>query len=79
MRRIKAACLEQTVQFLLKDGVDRQSAQAMMEQEYAEYKENLQRSKTRYRILEEMRQPDGSLVIRIIKQYNGHDCGSYLD
>ena len=79
MRRIKAACLEQTVQFLLKDGVDRQTAQDMLEQEYADYKENLKRSNTRYRILEEDRQPDGSLIIRIIKQYNGHDCGAYLN
>lgn len=79
MRRIKAACLEQTVQFLLKDGVPQQTAREMMEQEYAEYKENLLRSKTRYKILEEDRRPDGSLVIRIIKQYNGHDCGTYLD
>ena len=31
------------------------------------------------KIVEELPQPDGSLIIHIKKQYLHHDCGTYLD
>ena len=78
MRRIKAACLEQVVHFQLKDGVPSDVAQSLLEEEYAEYLRNMERSRIRYKILKEERQPDGSLMLQIIKQYNGHETGEYL-
>ena len=41
--------------------------------------ENLEKSKTEYKILEENEQPDGSVIIKIKKQYNNAPVGSYLD
>lgn len=79
MRRIKSACLEQTVHFRLKEGVPREIALRLMQEEYQGYLHHMAYRKTRYKILEEIPQADGSLVIRIIKQYNDHDCGTYLD
>lgn len=79
MRRIQSACLEQTVHFQLKDGVPKDMALRLLAEEYEAYKQHLERRKTKHKILEEDPQPDGSLVIKIIKQYNDHDCGSYLD
>ena len=79
MRRIQPACLEQTVHFQLKDGVPQDMALRLLEEEYEAYKRHLERRKTKHKILEEKTQPDGSLIIKIIKQYNDHDCGSYLD
>ena len=39
----------------------------------------LERSRTRYKIVEETVQPDDSILIKIKKQYNHHDCGDYMD
>ncbi len=43
------------------------------------YKESLEKSKTKYKILEETEQPDGSVIIKIKKQYSTAPVGSYLD
>ena len=79
MRRIKSACLEQTVHFQLKDGVPHDQALRLMEEEYGAYKQSLARRHTKYKLLEEQRRQDGSLIIKLIKQYNDHDCGTYLE
>ena len=79
MKRVKAACICQTLHFMLKEDVDRETAISLVEQEVAAYKTGLDRKKTLYRILEETREPDGSIIIRIIKQYNQSDVGEYLD
>lgn len=79
MKRIKAACLEQTIHFQLKDGLDPALAKQQVRQEYASYRAQMDRHRTQYRILEEMEQPDGSLMIKIKKQNNIQPVGSYLD
>jgi len=79
MKRIKAACLQQTVHFMLRDGVPHQQAVQDVQQEYAQYKAQLERRHTKYRVTQEETQPDGSILIRIRKQYNAIDCGDYLD
>ena len=40
---------------------------------------HLERNRTRYKIVDEAEQEDGSVVIRIIKQYNRSPVGDYLD
>ena len=47
--------------------------------EVEQYKKDLERKNTRYKILEETEQADGSIVIKIIKQYNSSPVGNYLD
>ena len=49
------------------------------QQEYKAYCEKLQRSKTKYTIEGESTKPDGSLVVKIKKQYNSYKTDGYLD
>ena len=79
MKRIKAACLEQTIHFMLKDGVDNDTARQLVRQEFGSYKIQMDRRRTLYKILEESPQPDGSLVIKIKKQNNAQPVGDYLN
>ena len=79
MKRIKAACLEQTIHFQLKDGISAGLAKQQARQEYESYKAQMDRHKTQYKIIEETEQPDGSLVIKIKKQNNTQPVGNYLD
>ena len=78
MKRIQSACLSQTIHFQLKDGIPHEAAVQEAEREYQQYKTGLERSRTKYRIDEEQRQPDGSILIRIKKQYLDYDVGSYI-
>ena len=79
MKRIKAACLEQTIHFQLKDGISPELAKHQVRQEYESYKTLMNSRKIKYRILEEAEQPDGSLIIKIKRQNNIQPVGSYLD
>ena len=79
MKRIKAECLEQTLHFLLKEGLEPEAARRQVRQEYEAYKAQMDRRGTRYRILAENEQPDGSLMIQVKRQNNFHPVGSYLD
>lgn len=79
MKRIKSACLIQTVHFALKDDMDREEAARISRREYEHYKAQMDRNRTKYKIMKEETLPDGSVLIEVRKQYNYHDCGSYLD
>ena len=79
MKRINAACLEQTIHFQLKDGMSAELAKQQVRQEYESYKAQMDRHKTQYKILEEAEQPDGSLIVKIKKQNNAQPVGNYLD
>ena len=63
MKRIKAACLEQTIHFQLKDGISAELAKQQVRQEYESYKAQMDRHKTQYKVIEETEQPDGSLIL----------------
>lgn len=79
MKRVKAACICQTLHFMLKDGIPGPEAAELVRQEVDHYKKTLERNRTLYKILEEATQPDGSVIIRIIKQYNATPVGDYLN
>ena len=79
MKRIRSACLIQTLHFQPKEGISQDQAAAWVQDEYAQCRARLERHHTRYRIVKEEAQPDGSLVIEIKKQYNTAPCGDYLD
>ena len=79
MKRIKAACLEQTVHFQLKEEMPREEAEKTARLEYAHYLEQMNRSRTRYQVLEENVLGDGSLLVKLKKQYNNYDCTPYMD
>jgi len=79
MKRVKAACLTQTVHFLLKEDVSYNYAVKFVDEEVKKYKEALDRKRLKYKILSEERQEDGSVIIEIKKQYNTSPIGNYLD
>ena len=78
MKRVKAACICQTLHFMLKEDVGHDYAVRLVKEELEHYKEKLEQNKTQYRIVEEMPQSDGSIMIKIIKQYNQSPVGDYL-
>ena len=79
MKRVKAACICQTLHFMLKEDAEHDWAVQQAAQEVAQYKRNLERNRTQYKILEETLQPDGSIMVKVIKQYNTSPVGNYLD
>lgn len=79
MKRIKAACICQTLHFSLKEDVAHDYAVMLVRQELENYKKGLERNRTRYKIADEQEQSDGSIIIKVIKQYNTSPVGDYLD
>lgn len=79
MKRVKAACITQTLYFLLKEDYGHDYAVKMVEEEVKKYKSQLDKSGTKYKILSETKQKDGSVIIEIKKQYNTSPVGDYLN
>lgn len=79
MKRVKAACITQTLHFLLKEDVGQEYAKKLVTEEVKKYKDSLDKNKTQYKILSEETQADGSVIIEIKKQYNISPVGHYLD
>ena len=78
MKRVKAACICQTLHFMLKEDVGHDFAVKQVNDEVETYKKSLEKNGIRHKIVEETVQPDGSVIIRIIKQYNQCPVGEYL-
>ena len=72
VKRITSACLEQTIRFFDATGTIRP------EDELEQYKKKMDRRNTRYEILETNKQDDGSIIIKIKKQYNTYGTEGYL-
>ena len=72
MKRVKAACILQTLVFAQKEdcGMTRDQQLRVNRDEVSRYKAQMDRSRTRYQITEEAEQPDGSVLVRVRKQYN---------
>ena len=79
MKRVKAACICQTLHFMLKDDLGHDYAVKLVKEEVEKYKSSLGKNWTKYKIGSEETQPDGSVMIKIIKQYNTSPVGDYLD
>ncbi len=79
MKRIKSACICQTLHFMLKDGISNEWNRNQVAAEVENYKKSLDKNKTQYKIVEETVQEDGSVIIKIIKQYNASPVGDYLN
>lgn len=79
MKRVKAACICQTLHFMLKEDVGHDYAVKLVKEEVVRYKRDLERKGIRYKLVEEAEQPDGSVVMKILKQYNTSPVGTYLD
>lgn len=79
MKRVKAACICQTLHFQLKDGLEHSEAVQQVKVEVDRYKRGMVRNGTLFKIKEEAVQPDGSVEMKIIKQYNQSPVGEYLN
>ncbi len=79
MKRIQSACLEQTLHFQLKEDVDHSLAVIEVQAEYQKYKQKLEKTKVLYKTMEEKVLDDGSILLKIKKQYNGYSVGNYLE
>ncbi len=79
MKRVKAACICQTLHFMLKEGIGHDNAVKMVNEEVEHYKKNLECTHTQYKIIEQTVQTDGSIILKIIKQYNSSPVGDYLN
>ncbi|MBQ8590650.1 MAG: hypothetical protein IJ486_09400 [Firmicutes bacterium] len=66
MKRIICACLEQTQTF-------------ETEHDYDVYIKGLERKEKRYKIVSKETNADGSLVAKVICEYNSYPTGDYLD
>ncbi len=79
MKRVKAACICQTLHFMLKEDLEHTCAAKQVRDEVEHYKQTLERNRVRYRTVEETVQPDDSIIIKVIKQYNQSPVGAYLN
>ncbi len=81
MKRVKAACIFQTLVFSQKPemGYSKEAALKINHEEIERYKKSLERTKTRYQIVGTSEEEDGSVVIRVRKQYNDRvDVSEYF-
>lgn len=79
MKRVKAACIIQTLHFMLKEEIEHDEAVRMVQEEVEKYKEQLNQSHSAYKILSEAVQSDGSVMMEIKKQYSTAPVGNYFD
>ena len=82
MKRVKAACILQTLVFAQKPemGCSKDRALKINQEEIEHYKATLERAKTRYQIIDTVEQEDGSIVVHVRKQYNDKaDVSEYFE
>ena len=82
MKRVKAACIMQTLVFAQKDdcGLCREQQLRFNRDEVERYKASMDKSHTRYQITEETEQSDGSVIVRVRKQYSDRaDVSEYFN
>lgn len=78
MKRVKAACICQTLHFMLKEDLGHDYTVSQVKREVERYKQGLEHNHTKYRIVEQKQKPDGSIILKVIKQYNSSPVGDYL-
>ncbi|MBQ3764163.1 MAG: hypothetical protein II869_04240 [Synergistaceae bacterium] len=79
MTRVKAACICQTLHFFIKDYPVSDYAAKVIRDEVENYKTSLEKNRTKYKIVSEETMSDGSVVLKVMKQYNSSPVGDYLD
>lgn len=72
MKRITSACLLQTIRFNSIDGTDPKL-------ELDAYLSKLDKKKSKYTVLESKNEENGSIVIKIKRQYLTYSTEGYLD
>ena len=72
MKRVQAGCICQTLLFSQKPdaGYTKEQALEINRQEVEHYKAHMAKMRTRYQITESQEQADGSILLRVRKEYN---------
>ena len=78
MKRIDNACLEQTLLFSVREHISREADRKANYQEYAQYKQQMEQKRMKYQVLSEEEKADGSLVVKVRRQYNTYPCDRYI-
>lgn len=76
MKRVKSACLYQTISFLLDPSVDKEIALEKVKNEVLAYKSN---ATSNMQLLKETHNDDGSVEIEVRKAVSGYSVGNYFD
>lgn len=71
MKRIISACLEQTIRFDTYND-------AIPEEDVKRYLELLDRKNTKYQVVGQEKQEDGTIILKLKKQYNSYRTDGYL-
>ena len=79
MKRIQQACICQTLRFFVKEDFPKSQTATQVSREVQHYKDELDRNRIAYKILNEKTLDDGSIVLKLIKPYNQSPVGDYLD
>ena len=78
MKRIKAACLLQTISFQPKDTYPSEFNKQQVQKEYEAYKAMMTQRGTKFKILNETVLKDGSILVELKKQNNQQPVGEYF-
>ena len=76
MKRVKAACLYQTISFILDPSVPTEIAIDKVKYEVATYKA---KAGSNLQILRENQNEDGSIELEVRKSVNGYSVGDYFN
>ncbi len=82
MKRVRSACIMQTLVFTQREELclTGEKALELNRAEYEKYKSDLEKVDTRYQVISENEETDGSVVIKIRKQYNDKtDVSEYFE
>lgn len=82
MKRVKSACIFQTLLFTQKPelGYSKEHALKINREEVEHYKATLERARSKYQITDVAEQEDGSIIVHVRKQYNRTtDCSEYFE
>lgn len=82
MKRVRSACIMQTLVFTQREELcfTAEKALELNRAEFGKYRADLEKNGTRYQVLSEKEEPDGSVTVRIRKQYNDKtDVSEYFE
>lgn len=78
MKRVKYACLSQTIHFTLSEKVPHQEAVALALKERQNCLEEMERRGVAHQVDRSYQLEDGTPVLEVRKQYNNYSAGDYL-
>jgi len=80
MRRIKAACIVQTLHFVNVEGKGSEYGKRKVKEEIKRFKMRMDIDKIRYKVISEEDLEDGSVMMELVREYgNNKSVGNYLD